>query len=139
MAAARVRTFAVLKTNARTSEIVSWIALVAAVLISCASCADSDRGVDQSRVEGLIAIHCGSCHLVPRPEELTRDRWEDYVLPRMGYFLGIYESPQQRIELIEQNAGGKIVEAAKVFPDKPIIGEEDWQDDRRALFEQCTF
>jgi len=117
--------FGILKVLRKSTHQLLWFAAIfGALLLSILSCEREDDAVD---VEALIAIHCGSCHLVPDPGELTRDRWEEFVLPRMGYFLGIYESPEERAELIEASTGGEIVEAAEVFPKKPLIDREDWQ------------
>ena len=76
--------------------------------------------------EKLAQIHCASCHQLPTPELLPKSTWEQHVLPRMGYMLGIYPNEQIRKELIEKGPGGAIVEAAKIFPSSAVLNETQW-------------
>ena len=77
--------------------------------------------------ERLAQIHCGSCHKYPTPDLLPKATWESYVLPRMGYFLGIYPNDTIRNTLIEKGQGGQLVEIAKVFPNKPVLDHKAWR------------
>lgn len=44
----------------------------------------------QSRGEGyrIATVHCQRCHQLPEPELLDKKTWLNYVLPKMGQFLG---------------------------------------------------
>ena len=46
---------------------------------------------DPPGVEGkkLADQYCGNCHLRPEPNLLDKKQWQEYVLPRMGQFIGI--------------------------------------------------
>ncbi|NJL75451.1 MAG: cytochrome c [Saprospiraceae bacterium] len=39
--------------------------------------------------EQLAKVHCASCHQYPTPEFLDKKTWKNYILPRMGYMMGI--------------------------------------------------
>lgn len=47
------------------------------------------------------------------------------MLPRMGYFMGIYDAENTRASLIEEDA--PLVEELNIFPEKAIISNDDWQ------------
>ncbi len=50
------------------------------------------------------------------------------MLPRMGYFLGLYEGGTiTRQALLEAGPGGAKVAQAKVFPEAPLIDTASWQ------------
>ena len=75
----------------------------------------------------LVEVYCGNCHKVPSPSSIPKSTWEETIMPRMGYFYGIYKNDEERISLIENNHGGEIVELAEVFPKDPIIEKSDWE------------
>ncbi len=87
-------------------------------------CVDNEREVE---IDVLVDVYCGNCHMTPSPALLPRAIWEGTVLPRMGYFYGIYSDLSERNALIESNRGGEIVESAEVFPEEPIIESRDWE------------
>ena len=77
--------------------------------------------------ERLAKIHCAACHQYPEPGLLPRQTWEQHVLPRMGYMLGIYPDAETRKTLIEEGEGGKAVIEAGVFPEQPLLDTVSWQ------------
>ncbi|MEL7118107.1 MAG: VCBS repeat-containing protein [Bacteroidota bacterium] len=77
--------------------------------------------------EELAKIHCGSCHKFPEPAVLDKPTWSTYILPRMGYMLGIYPDAQTRASLFEDGPGGTIVAKEKIYPAEPIIIPEIWE------------
>ncbi len=102
------------------------IYLVFAALAVLAAC---QSGPDRQRIaEGaqLSKSYCIACHAYPDPGLLDRATWEKHVLPRMGYFYGIYQNPAERKTLIEDGLGGEAVEAAKIFPEKPLLDTADF-------------
>jgi len=80
-----------------------------------------------SKGERLARIRCASCHEYPEPDLLPRETWSKYVLPRMGYQMGIYPHDSIRQQLLEQGPVGKQVRAAGVFPAEAQISADDWQ------------
>ncbi len=77
----------------------------------------------------LSEKYCANCHAYPAPDLLDKSTWRTHVLPRMGYMMGIYQEDIQKTRraLIGDGAGAAKVEAANVFPDKPILSQEDWK------------
>lgn len=75
----------------------------------------------------MSLAYCGSCHKYPEPELLDKNSWKEYMLPRMGYLLGIYPNDSVRSSLIEEGTGGVKVEQANIFPKQPLIDEGTWK------------
>lgn len=75
----------------------------------------------------LAVQHCSSCHRFTEPELVDKATWQNYVLPRMGYFYGIYDEENSRKSLLEDGSGGQILAAAGVFPESPQIDSITWQ------------
>ncbi|MEO0727760.1 MAG: VCBS repeat-containing protein [Bacteroidota bacterium] len=83
----------------------------------------------------VVEQHCGRCHAVPTPQDLDQATWKNYVLPRMGYFMGIYDAENTRASLIEENA--PLVEQLNIFPKKAIIDSADWQKIKKYYLENA--
>lgn len=77
--------------------------------------------------QSLSLQYCGTCHAYPAPALLDKNTWTQHVLPRMGYFMGIYPSDSVRRSLIETGEGGKRVREADIFPKKPLLSDTQWQ------------
>ncbi len=75
----------------------------------------------------LSQQYCNNCHQHPEPDLLPKSTWQDYVLPRMGYRLGIYEHDSIRQSLLEAGLGGVRVDQAGIYPTQPIINQDQWQ------------
>lgn len=75
----------------------------------------------------LSQRYCSMCHQYPGPELLDKKSWENHVLPRMGYMLGIYPDSTFRDSLLEPGIAGQRVNQANVFPKKPLIEQQDWE------------
>lgn len=80
----------------------------------------------------LAQSRCQSCHAFPEPELLDKESWEHYVLPTMGYRMGLYHrNPVQGIgirnRLIETGLAGELVQQANIFPESPTISVTDFQ------------
>lgn len=78
----------------------------------------------QHNTTALLATHCGRCHLVPSPADLDVATWRDFVLPRMGHFMGIYTAESPRSGLIEP--GLDTASQAIVFPTSPVLDSASW-------------
>lgn len=87
---------------------------------------ESDTGLNG---EELANIHCSSCHQLPKPGELDTKTWKDYMLPRMGYFLGFREDLGNNEAYFDDiPVGEKRAKESKYFVnDKPVISTGDWK------------
>ncbi len=75
----------------------------------------------------LSKQYCRGCHQYPAPGLLDKKTWQAYILPRMGYMLGIYENDTVRASLFEAGIDGQKVKNANIFPAKPLIEPGHWQ------------
>lgn len=75
----------------------------------------------------LSVTHCSGCHAYVNPELLPKTAWRDDVLPAMGHRLGIYSNGFSRNSLFEPGVSGAIVRKANIFPERPLLAEEDWR------------
>ena len=71
----------------------------------------------------LAEQHCGNCHLLPRPEDLTREVWVTKVLPHMGALQGIYTG-RRRADYVGRGADSTYL--SKVYPEQELIDSADW-------------
>ncbi|TLV00288.1 FG-GAP repeat domain-containing protein [Dyadobacter luticola] len=74
----------------------------------------------------LAMQYCQRCHLFPEPDLLDKTTWQNNVLPNMGRRLGIpVANADQLIE--PEPADQEIIKQLKIYPEKPLIPEADWQ------------
>jgi hypothetical protein len=104
-----------------------WLLLGVAVLITGFAPTVLVEPNPPDEGEILAKIRCSNCHAYPKPELLPRFIWEENILPRMGWQLGIYADAGTRDRIIEKGVGGKYVRDAGVFPEKQQITNEDWE------------
>ncbi len=95
-----------------------------------ALCSDPMMGFDPARAnlkrgEALARQYCSACHLWPAPDILPRRIWGNDVLPLMMYPLGLRQL-DTRSEAFAGSA--KIIMEKGLFPDAPLISEEDWRE-----------
>ena len=74
----------------------------------------------------LAESHCSSCHSFVEPNALPRSSWKNDVLPSMGHRMGIYKGAHQPDSLFNPKLGGDIVRAANIYPEQPLLAQEDW-------------
>jgi hypothetical protein len=67
----------------------------------------------------LAGQYCGSCHQFPAPSLLTRQIWEESVLPYMALRLGV-QSEIDEIDSLNQLE-------LTLAPDSALISDPDWQ------------
>lgn len=82
--------------------------------------------------KNLHTLYCGSCHAIPEPGELDKKTWRDHILVRMGAYMGIYNDNTRYYDSvpsqwIEPGIGGQRVRAAGVYPTKPILSRQEWE------------
>ena len=88
----------------------------AVILLLLSACAKPEK----TKVEEAYAIHCGSCHLLPKIEDLPKSYWTNQVLPEMATRLGISSpdyDPYANMNYEERLA----VLKSGIFPNSPLI------------------
>lgn len=92
------------------------------------ACNSSSERASKGQGEILAQEHCASCHQLPSPEQLDKQTWASYILPRMGYMLGMGLSDSVERVLYEPGLGGDKVRASGLFPKEAMLGESEWQE-----------
>ncbi len=81
---------------------------------------------EEEQAVALYENHCGSCHLLPHPTDLTKVIWREKVLPEMAARMGIFENgydPVKGLSKIEKAA----IAQAHAYPTQPILPKKDWE------------
>ncbi len=68
----------------------------------------------------LAHIYCQACHLFPEPRYLTKAAWTNGALRLMALRVGAAKLNY------DKHPDGKILKEAGVFPDQPLLSEQDW-------------
>jgi len=76
--------------------------------------------------KSLSEKYCIQCHLYTPPDLLPKAIWDKEILPKMGYFYGIYQDTS-RSDLIEPGLAEKIILEKNVFPSQPLIDSTSWE------------
>ena len=85
----------------------------------------------------LSIAHCSSCHAYVNPELLPKAAWRDDVLPAMGHRLGIYSGEFRPNSLFDAGVSGSIVRKANIYPERPVLADEDWRKIQEYFFENA--
>ena len=85
----------------------------------------------------LSIAHCSGCHAYVDPKLLPKAAWRDDVLPAMGHRLGIYSDGVRPDSLFDIGVSGSIVRKANIFPESPVMAEEDWLKLREYFIENA--
>lgn len=107
--------------------------IILCVLFSCKSPKQEDTTVVEAPpVSGLpgkelATAHCSRCHAFVSPELLPKSTWKEDVLPSMGHRMGIHPGGIRPDSLFDPSIGGNVVLNANVYPENPILANEDWQ------------
>jgi len=107
-----------------TTALPLWFVIVATSVIVCFGCDPKTKnGGSNKKITGkkLAQTYCSSCHAFPEPSLLDKATWENQVLPRMAHMMGIYESPEVRIRLLQDESNKSI------FPPQALIEDTDWK------------
>lgn len=117
---------------------------LAITLIACESnnksnstAVDSVEELPAQSGERLARIHCGSCHKYPEPDLLDQKTWGNYVIPRMGYMMGIYPNDSIRASLIGAGRSGELVEKANIYPKQAILDSTSWKKIQSFYFDNA--
>jgi len=85
----------------------------------------NDKPEVQIPIETKYEAYCGSCHSVPDPKHVTKERWRKNILPemaaRMGYKVGDYNpvAGKSMEEVLYINR-------SKTYPKNPTIDSSSW-------------
>ncbi len=90
-------------------------------MAGCNQAVDKPSPTTPDSTNTLLTSHCGRCHSLPSPADLDKNTWATHILPRMGYFLGIYASDTLRSALLETPA------LESVFPASPQLTTAEWE------------
>lgn len=87
-------------------------------------CCDGPEVSQQINGQNLAKTHCASCHQYPSPSLLDKSSWEKYVLPRMGYMLGI----ENKVEpgFIESFAKTTAYKNPAIFRSEATLSMQEW-------------
>ena len=105
--------------------------LLLSITLNIASCKQEAETENLSGKE-LSKKYCQSCHLYTEPGMLDQYTWNEFILIRMGTFMGIYQDHSQYYDQIpeqwiEPGKGGERVKAAGVYPKNPQLSKEEWE------------
>ena len=90
------------------------------IALGAVSAAETSPPAATNRGEQLAHVYCQTCHVFPEPSLLDQQSWLN-ALRRMAPLLGV-----ARINL-ENHVDGKILKDARIFPETPLLSEEDWR------------
>ena len=115
------------------STLVFFLLFIAGLFYQCKDTIERPAlAVQQSDGEALSKMYCASCHMYPAPSLLDKFTWGNFVLVRMGAFMGIYRDGTRYVDQlpaqwIEPGLGGQRVAKANVYPEEPLVDLEDWE------------
>ena len=75
-------------------------------------------GAVADRGKELAKVYCGTCHLVPAPEVLDRQSWQQAILPWMATLMGVHNGFKNPEKLKELQSLGYIWSKAPLQPDE---------------------
>ena len=90
--------------------------------------------------ESLAKQYCGSCHIYPDPQILTKRSW-NYLLTDMGARMGIVDyGPINNIHpvaLLHMTTREKLLEQAGLIPEQALLSKQEWQAIREYYIDQA--
>ncbi len=78
---------------------------------------------DEGKV--LFLRHCGVCHMLADPASLTKDVWQNHVLPVMAARMGIIYPGYDPLRGLSDEERA-IVKKNNIIPEQPVLSNEDW-------------
>ncbi|NNK18245.1 MAG: VCBS repeat-containing protein, partial [Maribacter sp.] len=106
--------------------------LLLSVFITLFGCEEKVKKPKELSLTGkqLMDIHCSSCHMLPKPENLDKTTLKLHVLPRMGYMMGFRNQPDSAIVAFNDvGEGERISEESSLYlaTKTPNLTLENWQ------------
>lgn len=92
--------------------------ILSGVVISCTSAS--------SEAEQLYALHCGSCHALPKPDHLPKSVWRDRVLPEMGSRMGMRFVSYNPLKGLSDEERLATIQSG-VYPQQATLSTSDWE------------
>lgn len=113
--------------------LILFLIFIAAVSYQCNDTVKRPTSALQpSDGEALSKIYCASCHMYPEPTLLDKSTWGNFVLIRMGAFMGIYRDGTKYVDKLpaqwmEPGLGGQRVAGANIYPEEPLLDIAEWE------------
>lgn len=83
------------------------------------------KGVATDEGHVLFLRYCNQCHMQPDPQSLTKQVWQNHVLPIMASRMGIIYPNYDPLRGLSDEER-TIVNKKHIIPDNPTISKEDW-------------
>jgi len=77
--------------------------------------------------EILAKMHCVSCHQFPKPDLLDKDTWQEHILPRMGFMMGVLPMDSIGVDFIENEVIDVVYQNPRVMRSESVLTQEEWQ------------
>lgn len=77
--------------------------------------------------EQLAKVHCGTCHQSPDPGLLTKDTWQNQVLPRMAVMMGIWPEDSLGFTFFEKEYQEEIFQNPMILRQEPTTSLVNWE------------
>lgn len=101
------------------------------------ACQSETKPVSKAQAEQLAKIHCASCHQYPEPELLNKASWNEHILPRMGYMMGVLPEDSIGPNYIEQAARKVAFQNPMLFRKSTSLSKAEWKAIRNFYVEQA--
>lgn len=115
------------------SPLLFSLLFIAALFYQCKDTIERPApAIQVSDGEALSKLYCASCHMYPEPSLLDKATWGNFVLVRMGAFMGIYRDGAQYVDRLppqwmEPGIGGQRVAGANIYPEEPLLDLSEWE------------
>ncbi len=100
---------------------------LAIIILACSQMDNGARNNSSSEGELLAQLHCTSCHQYPSPDLLNKATWKNYILPRMGYMMGILPMDSVGVNFIEPAALDAALSNPLLFRSSATLSEKEWR------------
>jgi len=112
-----------------------WLSLTLSVACALAYWSCNTTGQKRNG-EVLAKLHCSGCHAFPEPGLLDKKTWGERVLPYMAPRLGLRFGSVDST-MFQNYEEQQRVDELGVFPEKPVISEEEWASIVKYYLEQA--
>lgn len=84
------------------------------------------NGKNEQKKVALFQTHCGSCHIVPKREDLPKQIWEEAILPDMAARMGLRVNGYDPLKGLSFDEMDAVIKTG-IYPLTPTISLEDWE------------
>jgi len=82
--------------------------------------------------EELAKLYCTGCHLLPKPNELTKELWQNKIIPKMGYIVGVKSKnwPPSVLKSFQDLPEGKLEQKKSPYlaSTDALLSEEEYDE-----------